>query len=264
METPRKTRKNTNEEEDTRTPDRDVVMDTPDSLLKRKREEVELKSIESYEEDEVLFCLTKKREKKEDEGRWTPILDENGRRELEKENKSMRCKEVNGKMLLIIHTKGGAFHCLDAFCSHQGRSLADGDIEELASGPMVVKCPLHFRRFELSTGMQLSRDGEVQEKFAQRPYPIRLDPCTGWLQVQMAQSSQPDFFSDEYQTKIERDPSLVLTPDHSQRSTPPSTPGRSPDFMKSPAYAIRRLFQERAASNSGRRCSFTNSGTPGS
>jgi nitrite reductase (NADH) small subunit len=53
--------------------------------------------------------------------------------------------------LAVFHLRNGAVHATQAACPHRGGPLADG----LLGGTTVI-CPLHSRKFDLSTGAALS------------------------------------------------------------------------------------------------------------
>ncbi len=54
--------------------------------------------------------------------------------------------EVEGKRLLICHTKTG-FYAIDDTCTHDDGPLADGWLEENA-----IECPRHGARFDVTSG----------------------------------------------------------------------------------------------------------------
>lgn len=59
---------------------------------------------------------------------------------------------VGGMRVAIFHTAGG-WHCMDADCPHLRGPLADGLLADAS-----VTCPLHQRRFDLSTGEPIGHD----------------------------------------------------------------------------------------------------------
>jgi nitrite reductase/ring-hydroxylating ferredoxin subunit len=85
-------------------------------------------------------------------------LDELGSREL-------AAFSVGGNRVAIAKV-GDAFYAIDDTCTHQGCSLADGDLEET-----TVTCPCHGSQFNVTTGEVLR--GPAREPV--RSYPVRLD-----------------------------------------------------------------------------------------
>jgi nitrite reductase (NADH) small subunit len=61
-----------------------------------------------------------------------------------------RAVTIAGRRIALFRTRGG-WYALDAACPHLGGPLADGILSEQS-----VICPLHDRRFDLSTGAALS------------------------------------------------------------------------------------------------------------
>jgi nitrite reductase (NADH) small subunit len=61
-----------------------------------------------------------------------------------------RAVTLDGRRIALFRTPD-AWYALDAVCPHRGGPLADGIVCDRA-----VICPLHERRFELSTGAPLS------------------------------------------------------------------------------------------------------------
>jgi nitrite reductase (NADH) small subunit len=57
---------------------------------------------------------------------------------------------VGGLEIAVFRTREGGVHAVQARCPHRGGPLADG----LVGGGSVV-CPLHGRRFDLSTGQPI-------------------------------------------------------------------------------------------------------------
>ena len=64
-----------------------------------------------------------------------------------------RAVTVGGRRIALFHTGSGWF-ALDDACPHRGGPLSAGILSE-----RCVTCPLHDRRFELTTGVALT-DGE--------------------------------------------------------------------------------------------------------
>ena len=61
----------------------------------------------------------------------------------------MRCFDVAGAAVLVIHTKDG-FHALDNICSHAYARLDEGRLR----GHRLI-CPLHGASFDVRTGAVL-------------------------------------------------------------------------------------------------------------
>ncbi|MDQ2759066.1 MAG: nitrite reductase (NAD(P)H) small subunit [Actinomycetota bacterium] len=61
-----------------------------------------------------------------------------------------RAVTIDGRRIALFRTREG-WYALDADCPHMGGPLADGIVAERS-----VICPLHERRFDLSTGEPLS------------------------------------------------------------------------------------------------------------
>jgi len=59
---------------------------------------------------------------------------------------SLRGFTVGGKKILVANI-GGAFHAMDAVCSHMQGDLTRGRLEG-----NVVTCPRHGSRFDVTTG----------------------------------------------------------------------------------------------------------------
>lgn len=71
----------------------------------------------------------------------------------------------------VFHLRNGALYATQAACPHRGGPLADGLI-----GGTTVICPLHSRRFDLSTGAGLSDSCDIAT------FPVRLTD-TGLIMV---------------------------------------------------------------------------------
>lgn len=52
-----------------------------------------------------------------------------------------------GERQLAIANVDGTLHAFDDTCTHQGCSLAEGELEET-----IVECPCHGSRFDITTG----------------------------------------------------------------------------------------------------------------
>ena len=85
----------------------------------------------------------------------------------------LRLFEVAGRPVAVARW-GGELHALDDACTHQGCSLADGELEDGA-----VVCPCHAGEFELATGEVLS--GPPPEPV--HVYPVRV--LDGVLEIGM-------------------------------------------------------------------------------
>ncbi len=80
---------------------------------------------------------------------------------------------VRGLEIAVFHTRAGAVYAVQAECPHRQGPLADGMV-----GGTVVMCPFHSRKFDLTTGVGLQGDCDIQT------YPIRLtDAGEMWLTV---------------------------------------------------------------------------------
>jgi nitrite reductase (NADH) small subunit len=66
-----------------------------------------------------------------------------------------RAVEIDGRRVAVFQTRNG-WYALDQQCPHRGGPLTDGIV---ADG--CVTCPLHDRRFDLSTGRCHSDDLRV-------------------------------------------------------------------------------------------------------
>ena len=62
-----------------------------------------------------------------------------------------RSIEVAGRRIAIFALADGGFAAIDAACPHAGGPLADGIVAD-----SCVTCPLHGRRFDLTTGLALN------------------------------------------------------------------------------------------------------------
>ena len=59
---------------------------------------------------------------------------------------SKRAKNIKGKMVLVIHTKG-KLYAVSNVCSHQDKFLHVGRVRNCK-----ITCPLHGAQFDLATG----------------------------------------------------------------------------------------------------------------
>lgn len=80
---------------------------------------------------------------------------------------------VNGLEIAVFHTRSGGVYAVQAECPHRNGPLADGLV-----GGTTVMCPFHSRKFDLTTGIGLQGDCNLQT------YPVRLDAHSNlWLTV---------------------------------------------------------------------------------
>jgi 3-phenylpropionate/trans-cinnamate dioxygenase ferredoxin subunit len=70
----------------------------------------------------------------------------------------MRAFDVNGRKVAVANV-GGSFYAFDDTCTHQGCSLANGDL-----GGRTVTCACHGSEFDVTTGEVM--DGPAE-------YPVR-------------------------------------------------------------------------------------------
>ena len=87
-----------------------------------------------------------------------------------------RVFSVGGVEIAVFHTRAGQVYAVQAECPHRNGPLADGLV-----GGTTVMCPFHSRKFDLTTGVGLQGDCDIQT------YPVRLtDGGEMWLTVQRA------------------------------------------------------------------------------
>ena len=60
-----------------------------------------------------------------------------------------KCVEVAGKKLALFNVEGN-FYAIDDTCTHRGGPLSQGEVNG-----MVVTCPFHGARFDVTTGQVL-------------------------------------------------------------------------------------------------------------
>jgi nitrite reductase (NADH) small subunit len=90
-----------------------------------------------------------------------------------------RVVRIGDRPIAVFRT-AVAFHALDNTCTHMGGPLADGLVSD-----ETVACPLHERRFGLSTGLAVGHDcGAVAA------YPTEVD--SGGVYVTIPVRSEPD------------------------------------------------------------------------
>ena len=63
--------------------------------------------------------------------------------------------DVEGQTIAVANL-GGRFYAFDDECTHEGCSLADGDVADNA-----VTCPCHGSQFDVTTGAVLTGPAEV-------------------------------------------------------------------------------------------------------
>jgi nitrite reductase/ring-hydroxylating ferredoxin subunit len=83
-------------------------------------------------------------------------------------NRELAAFDVSGNRIAIASV-GGALYAFGDTCTHQGCSLAEGDLEGT-----VVTCPCHGSRFNVTTGDVLH--GPARKPV--RSYPVRLESGT--------------------------------------------------------------------------------------
>ena len=86
-----------------------------------------------------------------------------------------RSATVEGRRIAVFHLPGG-WAATDAACPHLGGPLGDGIVAD-----SCVTCPLHLRRFDLRSGVQIGgtdvvavheieeREGELWVRLADAP-----------------------------------------------------------------------------------------------
>jgi nitrite reductase (NADH) small subunit len=70
---------------------------------------------------------------------------------------------VDGESIAVFRLRNGAVYAIQAQCPHEGGSLAEG-----VTGGLTVICPIHGRKFNLETGMDLHIGCSL------KTYPVRL------------------------------------------------------------------------------------------
>ena len=71
---------------------------------------------------------------------------------------------VDGRAIAVFRQRDGQLFATQNACPHRGGPLADGII-----GAGKVICPLHARKFDLTTGASVEGDYAVQT------YPVRIE-----------------------------------------------------------------------------------------
>ncbi len=69
-----------------------------------------------------------------------------------------------GEKIAVFHTRSGGVFAVQAACPHKGGPLADG----LLGGTTLI-CPLHARKFDVSTG------GVLFGECGLKTYPVKVD-----------------------------------------------------------------------------------------
>eukprot|EP01060_Flectonema_neradi_P038813 TRINITY_DN8274_c0_g1_i2.p1 TRINITY_DN8274_c0_g1~~TRINITY_DN8274_c0_g1_i2.p1 ORF type:complete len:231 (+),score=25.99 TRINITY_DN8274_c0_g1_i2:107-799(+) len=202
---------------------------------KTKREPIQLKDEDDYEEDEPII----KKPKKE----WIKMLSKEDVDTWRDLGSEMRCDDVGGRKVMLF-IKKGQFYCVDALCAHMGHPLMFADIED---GP-TIRCSAHRWRF-LATGERVDEYNKMVPGGSHSLRPHEVSIINGQLMVCIGNDGV--YSSDVYQngtTFSEPD-----TPEHSQL-TPPSTPGQSRKFLASPGWRARKAMAARL-------CSFSSTGS---
>ena len=88
-------------------------------------------------------------------------------------NRELASFDVSGNRIAIARV-GGALYGFGDTCTHQGCSLANGDLEAT-----IVTCPCHGSQFDVTTGEVVR--GPAREPV--RSYPVRLEGSA--LQVEV-------------------------------------------------------------------------------
>jgi 3-phenylpropionate/trans-cinnamate dioxygenase ferredoxin subunit len=65
----------------------------------------------------------------------------------------MKCFEIDGRNVLLIHAAGGVFRAIENRCSHEKKSLEGGRVR---GGGKKIVCPHHGANFDLETGKALT------------------------------------------------------------------------------------------------------------
>jgi nitrite reductase (NADH) small subunit len=90
-----------------------------------------------------------------------------------------RVVRIGDRPIAVFRT-AGAFYALDDTCTHMGGPLADGLVSD-----ETVACPLHERRFGLTTGQAVGHDcGAVSA------YPTEVD--SGGVYITIPVLAEPD------------------------------------------------------------------------
>jgi naphthalene 1,2-dioxygenase ferredoxin component len=73
--------------------------------------------------------------------------------------------ELDGRMIALYNVDGD-FYATDDICTHRRARLSDGYLEGT-----VVQCPLHFGKFDITTGQPMSPPCKIPIA----TYPVTLD-----------------------------------------------------------------------------------------
>jgi nitrite reductase (NADH) small subunit len=80
---------------------------------------------------------------------------------------------VSGVDIAVFRTRTGQVYAVQAECPHKQGPLADG-----LMGGTTLMCPFHSRKFDLTTGIGLQGDCNLQT------YRVRMDDAGGlWVTV---------------------------------------------------------------------------------
>jgi nitrite reductase (NADH) small subunit len=66
-----------------------------------------------------------------------------------------RAFAVDGEQVAVFRLRDGTLRALGAVCPHRGGPLADGLLDD-----RVVVCPLHGFTYDLTSGLEVSNDGD--------------------------------------------------------------------------------------------------------
>jgi len=87
---------------------------------------------------------------------------------------SMRCVELDGIPVLLVHGKDGGLHAVHNICSHAYAKMDEGRLR----GTRLI-CPLHGASFDVRTGAVLGAPATAPL----RSYPVRV--VDGRIEVQV-------------------------------------------------------------------------------
>lgn len=77
----------------------------------------------------------------------------------------MRCVSLTDRNVVVAHTADG-WYVADEMCTHEDARLCDGNLNGI-----LVKCPLHGSRFDLTTGAVLDDPADEPLKI----YPVTIE-----------------------------------------------------------------------------------------
>jgi nitrite reductase/ring-hydroxylating ferredoxin subunit len=69
------------------------------------------------------------------------------------QDKHIKSYSIMGKKIGLVRQSDGGFFAIEVGCKHQGADLTEGPIEGL-----IVTCPRHHWKYDLSTGMCLNHE----------------------------------------------------------------------------------------------------------